>query len=73
MPELTLYEKAAIIELLKSDLAYYHETLAMDYKTVESAMAVFDVTHAVTALGKLAPDELAKIRKSVLEYLERCL
>lgn len=72
-PTFTADEKLAILELLRADLAYYHENLVLDHKTVASAMAAYDVTHAVTAMTKLDPDGAAEIRKNVAEYVQEYL
>lgn len=68
--EFTTDEKQAIIELAREAIAYYHETLAQECKTIAAAMAEFDAGPIVRVLSKLDPEILTKTRKYVEEYLQ---
>ncbi len=71
--ELTHDESLVLIELIRNDLAFFHETLRDEHETVEAAMAVFDVTHAVVIYKKLDPEGHAALRKYCVEYIEEYL
>ena len=71
--EFTAEEEKTLVDLLYDNLAYYHETLRLDHDTVESALAAYDATAAVTALTKLDPKGAAELRKNIKESIEEYL
>ena len=71
--EFTAEEQKTLVDLLYENLAYYHETLVLDHKTVNSALAAYDTNPAVTALSKLDPKGSAELRKSINEQIEEYL
>jgi hypothetical protein len=71
--EFTAEEQKTLVDLLYDNLAYYHETLVLDHKTVGSALAAYDANPAVTALTKLDPKSAAQLRKNIKESIEEYL
>jgi hypothetical protein len=69
----TAEEQKTLVNLLYENLAYYHETLVLDHKTVDGALAAYDTNPAVTALSKLDPKGSAELRKNIKEQIEEYL
>ena len=53
--DFTAEERRALIDLLRTSLAYYHETLRDEHETVAAALAAYEATPEVTVLAKLDP------------------
>lgn len=71
--ELTHDERLALLDLIREDLSFFHESLRDGHKTVAAAMAEFDVTHTVVIYKKLDPEGYADLRKHYVEYIEEYL